>query len=539
MTLSDRPILVSWIAFQNDPFESRPDNKGNPIPGPTLTLLFDKESPFQDKIKDVVILCRKGPKESEVVKKTKAEILKRGKDISVSTEIWQGDDPTDHKSIFQFLQKQIPKLRRKYSGQELIIHISPGTPSMQTIWVLMAETGFIQPPFQIVKSYRKRERRGRPAVVPVELGIETFYKAYKSVRPKQVASEEEALSWDTALFRSQRLKDVYTEARRFARLNIPVIILGERGTGKTTLANWIRSCSPFRKKKLDKNWPAVACGQYSPETMRSELFGHTKGAFTGANEAKDGLLKIADGDTLFLDEVGDVSRDLQRLLIKALEEKSYTPLGADKAESSNFRLITATNLPWKTLQERLDFDFLDRISMLKLELPPLREMPDDIFWLWKAVYQEAARRAGISEDNVKLPEKHHKQIVNFLKKHPMPGNLRNLFQVAYHLLAVISDPLEPMKPEEAVNYSLSCLKHGMELSDNNQFAKMVAKCFAESESLEQALQSDNYMNTKDIISEFKAYLAKELRRVSKERSVSLKNICDITDRTLRNWENKK
>lgn len=537
--MNSSPVLISWIAFQNDPFENKPDSNGEFIPGPTLTLLFDEESPFQGKIKDVVILRREGAKENEVVEKTKAEIQKKGKGISVSTKAWRGDDPTDHKSIFQFLQKQIPKLRQKYSERELIIHISPGTPSMQTIWVLMAETGFIDPPFQVVKSYRKRERHGRPAVVPVEVGIETFYKAYQSVRPKQVASEQEAVSWDTALFRSQRIKDVYTEARRFAHLNIPIILLGERGTGKTTLANWIRICSPYRKNELDKNWPAVACGQYSPETMRSELFGHTKGAFTDGKKEKYGLLKLADGDTLFLDEVGDVSRDLQRLLIKALEEKNYTPLGADKPESSNFRLITATNLPWKTLQERLDSDFLDRISMLKIELPPLRAIPDDIPWLWEAVYREAIQRAGVREHETRLGKACHKRIVDFLKKHPLSGNLRNLFQVAYHLLAAISDPLEPMDPEEAMDYAISCLKHDTEVSDEKQLAKKVAKNFAESQPLDQVLPSNNYLNTNDIISEFKAYLAKELKRIIKDRSAPLKNICDITDRTLRNWENKK
>jgi DNA-binding NtrC family response regulator len=531
------PVLISWIAFRNDPFESRTDDNGEPVPGPTLTLLFDEKSPFKKKIGEVVILFREVTNEQQVVEKTKAEIQSRQKDMRISTEVWKGDDPTDHKAIFQFLKKKLPELRLKYKEQELIIHISPGTPSMQTIWVLMAETGFIEPPFQIVKSYRERERGNRAAVVPVRLGIETFYKAYQSIRPKQVASEEEAVSWDPGKFVSPVLKKVYTETRRFAHLNIPVLIMGERGTGKTTLAAWMRVHSPYKKAELDKKWPAIACGQYTPEMMRAELFGHVKGAFTDAKKKKDGLLKTVDGDTLFLDEVGDVSRDLQRLLIKALEEKSYTPLGSDKSESSDFRLITATNLPWKILQERLDPDFLDRISLLKLELPPLREMPDDIFWLWEAVYLEAARRAGVSEHEAELDKIYHRRIADFLKKHPLPGNLRNLFQVAYHLLAAISDPLEPMAPEEAVEYAISCLKHDTEVSDEKQMAQRVAKNFAESQPLDQVLQSHNYLNTKDIISEFKVYLAKELRRIAKDRSVLL-NICDITDRTLRNWENK-
>lgn len=120
---------------------------------------------------------------------------------------------------------------------------------------------------------------------------------------------------------------------------MPVLIVGERGTGKTTLASWIRLHSPYRRQEQDTHWPAVACGQYSPETMRAELFGYRKAAFTGAVSDRNGLLDAAHRDTLFLDEIGDISRELQRLLIKALEEKRYFRLGDDQARQSNFRLI--------------------------------------------------------------------------------------------------------------------------------------------------------------------------------------------------------
>ena len=130
---------------------------------------------------------------------------------------------------------------------------------MHTVWVLMAETGFVDPPFTVVKSYRRSERRGRPAVVPVELGIETFYKAYKMSRPRQVGAEDQIVLWDPRRFRSDAMKRVFAEARRFAQLKVPVLIRGERGTGKTTLASWIRSNSPFKRDEQDACWPSVAC----------------------------------------------------------------------------------------------------------------------------------------------------------------------------------------------------------------------------------------------------------------------------------------
>src|SRR5690606_8723891 len=146
---------------------------------------------------------------------------------------------------------------------------------------------------------------------------------FQQARPRHVAASEQVLL-DPRHFVSERLKRLYDRARRYAQLNVPVLILGERGTGKTTLASWIRSSSPFRDPSKDQSWPSVPCSQYSPETMRAELFGYVRGAFTDARTDTEGLLHVADGDTLFLDEIGDISRDLQRLLIRALEEKRFT-----------------------------------------------------------------------------------------------------------------------------------------------------------------------------------------------------------------------
>lgn len=184
---TQHPVLLSWVAVNNDPYEREGKTggtrlvDGSPIPGPTLTLLCDEESPFAGQIKDVVLLHRRtnGPeddRERRAVEETAAAIRERPGGTRVQLEPWAGEDPTDHRSIFEFLREKVPEIRRRFAGRELIIHVSPGTPAMHTIWVLMAETGFIEPPFRLVQSLRKRERRGRPAAVPVELGIETFYK---------------------------------------------------------------------------------------------------------------------------------------------------------------------------------------------------------------------------------------------------------------------------------------------------------------------------------------------------------------------------
>ncbi|KFA90328.1 sigma 54-interacting transcriptional regulator [Archangium violaceum] len=539
------PVLVSWVAQKNDPYERKdrsdeylrePD--GQPILGPTLALFCDDDSPFKGKIHEVVLLHREGSDEKIALERraldeTRQALLERRPGLRISLEPWRAEDPTDHKAIFEFLRGKVPELRQRFRDRELVIHATPGTPSMQTIWVLMAETGFIDQPFQLVKSYRKHERNGQPTVVPLQVGIESFYKVYMTSRPAEVTSDEGSIPWDLKQFRSEQFRKLFTEARRFAQLKVPVLILGERGTGKTKLASWIRLHSPYRSLEHDTRWPSVACGQYSPETMRAELFGYRKGAFTDAREDRDGLLAEADKDTLFLDEIGDISKDLQRLLIRALEEKQYLRLGDTRPKKSDFRLLTATNLPPTALRERLDADFLDRIGLLRLRLPPLREVPEELLWLWDATYQVATRRSGATPSQARLGASHHDQIIKTLRRHPLPGNLRDLFSVAYRLIAARCDAYEPLSPGDAMEYALEEFEAGSSPTEEAALLRDVAQAFALSQPLDPLLRPGTRLPTRKLNKELMAFVARELRRLSSVRGVPIGELCDVTDRTLR------
>ncbi|HBQ12940.1 MAG TPA: hypothetical protein DEF51_17990 [Myxococcales bacterium] len=543
--MSAAPVLLTWVAVNNDPYERDGQSglarlvDGAPIPGPTLTLLCDDESPYAGRINDVVLLHRAPPggaNEREERAVTELGEALRERSIRAHRVPWDGDDPTDHRGVFEFLRDKLPELRRRFSGRELVLHISPGTPSMHTVWVLMAETGFVEPPFTVVKSYRRAERRGRPAVVPVELGIETFYKVYKASSPRQVASEDQRVVWDPARFQTDAMRRVYAEARRYAQLNVPVLIRGERGTGKTTLASWIRSNSPFKREEQDTRWPSVACGQYSPETMRAELFGYKRGAFTGATADREGLLAAAHRDTLFLDEVGDISRDLQRLLIKAIEEKRYFALGDDKPRESDFRLLTATNIDELELQRRLDPDFRDRISLLTLELPPLRDVSGELPWLWEVVYEEAAHRAGVTRRRATLGAAHHGRVVAQLRRHPLPGNLRDLFRVAYRILAARNDVDAPMSPAEAVEYGLEALLGppvGEARATSTSMA--LARAFSSGNPIDDLLEPGGRIATAEVLADFRAFIAAELRRIAAARAVPVDELCDVSERSIREW----
>ena len=333
------------------------------------------------------------------------------------------------------------------------------------------------------------------------------------------------------------MRRLYEEARRFASLNVPILLLGERGTGKTMLASWIRLHSPFRREAQDDRCPAVACGQYSPETMRAELSGYRKGAFTGATSDREGLVAAADGDTLFLDEAGDVSPDLQRLLIKAIEEKEYLPLGDDRPRKSDFWLLTATNVAGAELRRRLDPDFLDRISPLTLRLPPLREVRSELPWLWEATNREAAARSGADMRLAQLDPALHRRVISALERHPLPGNLRDLFRVAYRLLAARNDPHAPLASPDAVAYALEGLDRdpAQQGGDSEHLSKTVARAFVESGPLDAVLNRAGRISTKTIEHDLKAFLGGELRRLAKAREVPVNQLCDVSERALRGW----
>lgn len=530
-------ILVSWVAYNHDPYERVPrsdqyrvDQNGFHVRGPTLNFLFDDESPYKNTVGNVVMLSRDDHASIQRVEATFKEIRKIDPEIYCESITWDGNDPTDHKDIFKFLRDKVPSIRQRYPEKQLLIHASPGTPSMHTIWVLMCETGYIREPYLLLKSNRPHERNGRPAVEKITVGIDTFYKRYQHTRPSKSVDAHSKVFWDPALFKSDALISLYEKAASIAKLKVPVLVLGERGTGKTTLANWIRFNSPFRLKQLDNGWPSVACGQYQPSTMRSELFGYVKGAFTGATDSRDGLLAKADGDTLFLDEVGDLTRDTQRLLIKAIEERVFQPLGSTDWRKSQFRLITATNVSLADLKKRLDPDFFDRIAMIILKTPSLREAKDDIPWLWREVFNQVVCESGTDYE---LPEECHECIQVFLSSHSLPGNIRDLYAISWRILANWPEP-QYIKVSELFSW----VKTAIDISCydiDEDISRTVAGRFAENGTLDQLVSPSSPLETKKIQRDYLAWIGEEIRRIALNRNTPPESLVDVTAKTLREW----
>ena len=176
--------------------------------------------------------------------------------------------------------------------------------------------------------------------------------------------------------RSPEMEKLYRIIAKAANSVHPVLILGESGTGKEMVARSIHYCGPFR----DKPFIPVDCGSLVPTLIESELFGHVKGAFTGANQAKDGLMAMAEGGTIFLDEVGELPVDLQAKLLRAIQEKEIRPVGSTRRVAINVRILAATNrdLEQAVMQGAFRRDLYFRLNVLSLRIPALRERRQDV-----------------------------------------------------------------------------------------------------------------------------------------------------------------
>jgi len=214
------------------------------------------------------------------------------------------------------------------------------------------------------------------------------------------------------------LNAVCDMAARIAGFDIPALILGETGTGKELIARAIHYCS----LRADKPFHAVNCGAIPDELLESELFGHRKGAFTGAHATRIGLLEQAHEGTVFLDEIGDISPAFQIKLLRFLQEGEVRPVGANETYRVDVRVIAATNkdLAREAAAGRFREDLYYRLAISPIQVPALRERPRDIPALAGALLERAATRHGVTATGFSA------EALERLSAYPWPGNVREL-----------------------------------------------------------------------------------------------------------------
>lgn len=246
------------------------------------------------------------------------------------------------------------------------------------------------------------------------------------------ASKDGGLFFGDALeaFRSQLDRILQADARLKDRLP-PVLIHGETGTGKTTVARWLHANGPRRDKEL----VVVNCAALPEQLAESELFGHEKGAFTDAKQARIGLFEAADGGTLFLDEIASLSPGLQAKVLTAIESGGIRKVGGEREIKVNVRLIAASNRSLLELARQGLFreDLYHRLSLLEFEIPPLRERGDDILPLAEHLLKRLARKYGFKK--AAFSEACRRSLLSY----KWPGNVRELEHEIERAL-VLGDP---------------------------------------------------------------------------------------------------
>ncbi len=226
--------------------------------------------------------------------------------------------------------------------------------------------------------------------------------------------------------RSQHLYNVCESIENYGKTDLAILIHGENGTGKERVARAIHTHSQV----ADGPFVAVNCAAINEGLIESELFGHERGAFTGANRDRKGYFVEADGGTLFLDEIGDMPTHLQSKLLRAIQEKEIVPVGATKPIKVNARVIAATNVNLKEAIAKLRFreDLFYRLNVLPITLLPLRERKEDIEPLVLALTEKWSRQTGQVKD-------FRARTMSALRSYEWPGNIRELENVVTRILA--------------------------------------------------------------------------------------------------------
>jgi DNA-binding NtrC family response regulator len=248
---------------------------------------------------------------------------------------------------------------------------------------------------------------------------------------------------DAIVGRSEKMEDIFRLVERVAPARSTVLISGESGTGKELIAKALHEASP----RADLPFVVVNCSNIPSELLESELFGHTKGAFTGAVSAKKGLFEVADTGSIFLDEIGDLRPETQVRLLRVIQEREFTPLGDTTPVKVDVRIIAATNVDLKEAVKNGTFreDLYYRLSVVPIELPSLRQRPEDILPLAKHFIKKYnAENARTISENLS-PE-----VLSLLENYYYPGNVReleNIIERAVVIAATDELTVECLRPE--------------------------------------------------------------------------------------------
>jgi transcriptional regulator with PAS, ATPase and Fis domain len=324
--------------------------------------------------------------------------------------------PIDYETILSESNIWIDKLSNE--SKKLTISLTSGTPAMIATAVILGKAR------SNVEFIQSSEKVGiiKPNI-PVDFAKAYVKSAAKGMANKALKDPNAAKSLSEIIAKSPDMLDVIRKAKILAGSELPVLVLGETGTGKEVMSNAIHIDS----LRADKPFKAVNCGALPQSLVDTILFGHEKGAFTGADKQHKGLFEQADGGTLFLDEVGELPADVQVKLLRVLQEGSITRVGGSESIHIDVRIIAATHRDLLKMVEANDFreDLFYRLAVGVIHIPSLRERTQDIPLLVAELMAEinaaAATQHSNKSKNVSVKG------MEFILSQPWPGNIRELW----------------------------------------------------------------------------------------------------------------
>ena len=374
--------------------------------------------------------------EEKILKRLGRALRDEGHDV---VEASSGREAQRHLSERQFDLVVVDNVMPGISGLDLIREVSSTLPeSERPQMVMMTAHGSTQ----IVREAFK-------------LGVEDFLEkpfevdellalARRAVRSQRLQTEKQYLiSERDAEFnhygivgRSRAMQDVLQRADLVAQTKSTVLVTGETGTGKEMVARAIHHRSAQRDMPLIK----VNCAAIPETLLESELFGHVRGAFTGATITKRGKFALADGGSIFLDEIGTLTTAIQAKLLRVLQEREFEPLGAERTQKVDVRVIAATNRDLKQMVSDAKFqeDLYYRLNVIPIDIPPLRERREDIPILIDHFVEKHRQRTGRRVDRVE-PE-----VIDALQRYDWPGNVRELENTIERAVVLSTGPVMTM-----------------------------------------------------------------------------------------------